>query len=89
MLKGAKSLASYTATTKEPKAVMAPSCLKILGHVIATSDWSVLEKSVLLGGLHSGVFGSFRTSEIPCPAHDSFNEDTLVWSDVVFNDKNL
>jgi hypothetical protein len=42
------------------------------------------EKSVLLGGPHSGVFGSFRASEIPCPAHDSFNEDTLVWADVVF-----
>jgi hypothetical protein len=28
-VKRSKSLASYTATTKEPKAVMAPSCLKI------------------------------------------------------------
>jgi hypothetical protein len=73
--KRSRNLASYTAATEEPKAVMTLSCLKILGQEIATSDWSVLKKS---------VFGSFRISEILCPAHDSFNEDTLVWSDVVF-----
>jgi hypothetical protein len=87
MLKGAKNLASYTATTKEPKAVMTLSCLKILGHEIATSDWSVMEKSVFWAACTLAFFGSFRISEILCPAHDSFNEDTLVWSDVVFNDK--
>jgi hypothetical protein len=46
MIKGAKNLASYTATTKEPKAVMTLSCLKILGHEIAISGWPILHKSV-------------------------------------------
>jgi hypothetical protein len=75
-VKRSKKFSLLNGDTKEPKAVMTLSCLKILGHEIATSDWSVLKKS---------VFGSFRISEILCPAHDSFNEDTLVWSDVVFS----
>ncbi len=87
MIKGAKNLASYTATTKEPKAVMTLSCLKILGHEVATSDWSVLHKSVFWAACTLAFFGSFRISEILCPAHDSFSEDTLVWSDVVFNNR--
>ncbi len=87
MIKGAKNLASYTATTKEPKAVMTLSCLKILGHEIAISDWPALHKSVFWAACTLAFFGSFRISEILCPAQDSFSEDTLVWSDVVFNDK--
>jgi hypothetical protein len=87
MIKGAKNLASYTATTKEPKAVMTLSCLKILGHEVATSDWSVLQKSVFWAACTLAFFGSFRISEILCPAPDSFSKDTLVWSDVAFNDK--
>jgi hypothetical protein len=86
MLKGAKNLTSYTATKKEPKAVMTLSCLKILGHEIATSDWPVLRKSVYWAACTLAFFSSFRISEILCQVHSSFSEDTLVWSDVVFND---
>ncbi len=66
---------------------MTLSCLKILGHEVATSDWPVVYKSVFWAACTLAFFGSFRISEILCPAHDSFSEDTLVWSDVVFNDK--
>jgi hypothetical protein len=86
MLKGAKNLTSYQATQKEPKAVMTLSCLKILGHEIATSDWPVLRKSVYWAACTLAFFGSFRISEILSQVHDSFSKDTLVWSDVIFND---
>jgi hypothetical protein len=87
MIKGAKNLASYKATTKEPKAVMTLSCLKILGHEIATSDWSTWKKSAFWAACTLAFFGSFRISEILCPSANSFNKDTLVWPDVVFDDK--
>jgi hypothetical protein len=47
MLKGAKNLASYSATQKEPKAVMTLSCLKILGHEFAKASWPTHDKSVI------------------------------------------
>jgi hypothetical protein len=86
MIKGAKNLASYTATKKTPKAVMTLSCLKILGHEIAKSNWQVSEKSVYWAACTVAFFGSFRMGELLCPAEDSFNADTLVWSDVVLTD---
>ncbi len=82
MIKGAKNLASYSATKKEPKAVMTLSCLKILGHEIAKSNWQTFEKSVYWAACTVAFFGSFRMGELLCPTEDSYNEDTLVWSDV-------
>jgi hypothetical protein len=79
-------LASYSATTKEPKAVMTLSCLKILGHEIAKSDWTTLKKSVFWAACTVAFFGSFRMGELLCPSENSYNSDMLVWSDVTFND---
>jgi hypothetical protein len=88
MIKGAKNLASYTATKKTPKAVMTLSCLKILGHEIAKSGWPVSKKSVYWAACTVAFFGSFRMGELLCPAEDSFTADTLVWSDVVLTNSN-
>jgi hypothetical protein len=85
MLKGAKNLASYSATKKEPKAVMTLSCLKILGHEIARADWPTPVKSVYWAACTIAFFGSFRMGELLCPTQNSYNSDTLVWSDVTFN----
>jgi hypothetical protein len=85
MIKGAKNLASYSATKKEPKAVMTLSCLKILGHEIAKSSWNTFEESVYWAACTVAFFGSFRMGELLCPTEDSYNEDMLVWSDVFLN----
>jgi hypothetical protein len=82
MLVGAKNLASYLATPKEPKAVMTLGCLKILGHEIAISDWPDFRKLVIWSVCTVAFFGSF--SELLSPSDTTFNEDTLVWSDVSF-----
>jgi hypothetical protein len=88
MIKGAKNLASYSATTKEPKAVMTLSCLKILGHEIAKTDWSALKKSIYWAACTVAFFGSFRMGELLCPSENSYSSDTLIWSDVIFNGSN-
>jgi hypothetical protein len=87
MLKGAKNIASYKATTKKPKFIMTLSCLKILGHEIASMDGTVIRKAVCWTACTLAFFGSFRIAEILCPTDSTYNADTLVWSDVMFNDK--
>jgi hypothetical protein len=86
MLVGAKNLASYEATKKEPKAVMTLGCLKILGHEIAIYDWPDSRKLVIWSACTTAFFGSFRISELLSHSGTTFNEDTLVWSDVSFPD---
>jgi hypothetical protein len=87
MLKGAKNIASYKATTKKPKFIMTLSCLKILGHEIASTDWTAIRKAVCWTACTLAFFGSFRIAEIVCPTDSTYSADTLVWSDVIFNDK--
>ncbi len=67
MLKGAKNLASYSATKKEPKAVMTLSCLKILGHEIAKANWSTLIKSVYWAACTVAFFSSFADGRAVVP----------------------
>ncbi len=86
MLKGAKNIASYKATTKKPKLIMTLSCLKILGDEIASTDWTTICKAVCWTACTLAFFGSFRISEILCPADKVYSADTLVWSDVIFHD---
>jgi hypothetical protein len=86
MLKGAKNIASYKATTKKPKLIMTLSCLKVLGHEIASTDWTIIRKAVCWTACTLAFFGSFRMSELLCPADNVYNADTLVWSDVIFHD---
>ncbi len=88
MLKGAKNLASYKATPKKTKLIMTLSCLKILGHEIASTGWPTIRKAVCWAACTLAFFGSFRMSEILCPADNTYNADTLVWSDVIFHDTN-
>ncbi len=85
MIKGAKNLASYSASTKETKAVMTLSCLKILGHEISKADWTTFTKSVYWAACTVAFFDSFRMGELLCPTESSYSSDTLVWSDVTFN----
>jgi hypothetical protein len=87
MLKGAKNIASYKATPKK-KIIMTLSCLKILGHEIASTDWPTIRKAACWAACTLAFFGSFRMSEILCPADGYYNADTLVWSDVSFHDTN-
>jgi hypothetical protein len=88
MLKGAKNIASYKATPKKPKLIMTLSCLKIPGHKIASTEWLTIRKAACWAACTLAFFGSFRMSEILCPADDNYNADTLVWSDVIFRDTN-
>jgi hypothetical protein len=87
MLKGAKNIASYKATPKK-KIIITLSCLKILGHEIASTDWPTIRKAACWAACTLAFFGSFRMSEIFCPADGYYNADTLVWSDVSFRDTN-
>jgi hypothetical protein len=86
IIKGAKNIASYKATPKKPKFIMTLSCLKILGHEIASTDWTTIRKAVCWTACTLAFFGSFRIAEILCPTDNAYSADTLVWSDVFFND---
>jgi hypothetical protein len=87
-IRGAKNLQFYSEQNSNAKKVMTLPLLKILGHSIAISDWSVHSKSVIWCGFTIAFFGSFRFGELLCKSENSFNKfETLLWSDVrIFED---
>jgi hypothetical protein len=86
-IRGAQNLAFYDDFQHGNKKVMTLPLLQILGHQIASKDWSAHSKIVVWCAYNVAFFGSFRFGEIVAPSEHSFNKyETLLWSDVQFFD---
>ena len=88
MLKGAVNLNSYSVNTKPRKVVVTLSILKLIGHELSLSGWCEAKKAAFWAACTVAFFGSFRMGELLCLNNDSFSRDTLLWSDVIFEEKN-
>jgi hypothetical protein len=79
MIKGAENLSLYSNITKHAKLVMTLPRLKILGHEIATSNWSTDSKRVFWAACCVAFFGSFRMGEILSNNKNTYSTETLTW----------
>jgi hypothetical protein len=79
MIKGAENLSLYSNITKHAKLVMTLPLLKILGHEIATSNWSTDSKRVFWAACCVAFFGSFRMGEILSKSENTYSTETLTW----------
>jgi hypothetical protein len=85
MLKGAENLALYTNLSKMSRLIMTLPLLKILGHEIAKSAWSLDSKRVFWSACCLAFFSSFRMCEILMSSKKHFNEEHLTWNRVSFS----
>ena len=83
MLKGADHLKMYTSIKNKTKLVMTFQMLRILGHKVAQSEWTVEKKRVFWGASCLAYFGSFRLGEILSNTKGGEFEN-LKWGDVNF-----
>jgi hypothetical protein len=84
MIKGAKNISLYSTICKRSRFVMSFPLLKLLGHEIATSNWSQDSKSVFWTACCVAFFGSFRLGEI-LPKSDGQDPETLSWNQIKFS----
>jgi hypothetical protein len=84
-LKGIRNLDEINNVCQKPRNVFSIQLLKLLGHQIASSDWSENSKNIFWAAAVILFFGSFRISEILAKNESHFDPSvTLLWSDVVF-----
>ena len=83
MLKGADHLKMYSEIKNKTKLVMSFQMLRILGHEIVKSDWTVEKKKIFWGASCLAYFGSFRMGEILSKTKGGEPEN-LKWGDVNF-----
>jgi len=83
MLKGADHLKMYSEIKNKTKLVMPFQMLRILGHEIVKSDWTVEKKKIFWGASCLAYFGSFRMGEILSKTKGGEPEN-LKWGDVNF-----
>lgn len=84
-IKGAENVAFYKTLATKSRLVMTLPLLKLLGHEIANSHWSDLNKQVFWTACTVAFFGSFRFGELLAPTEWAFNKhETLLWSDISF-----
>jgi hypothetical protein len=88
MLRGAENLSLYTNLSKQARLVMLFPLLKILGHEIASSNWSEVSKRVFWGACCIAFFGSFRMGELLSHDEHSYSAETLTWDCITFTSKN-
>jgi hypothetical protein len=85
MIRGAENLAFYEPCQLKQKNVMTLPLLRVLGHELCKSDWSIHSKSVFWAACTCAFFGSFRFGELLSKEETRFNpHETLLWKDVTF-----
>ena len=83
LLKGSENMSIYTSKKNTNRNVMTLPLLKILGHEIASMDWSKFEKQLVWTVSCISFFGSFRIGEILCNNSSEFDPDSsLTWERV-------
>jgi hypothetical protein len=85
MIKGAENLLMYSSIVKRSRLAMSFPLLKIIGHEIASSNWSNNSKRVIWSAACVAFFGSFRMGELLSPEENSFNSETLTWDCINFD----
>jgi hypothetical protein len=84
VVQGAQNIQFYSVKIDESRKVMTLQLLRLIGHEIAKSDWSVNSKQVIFTAAVVAFFGSFRLGEILSKKEWVYNEhETLTWSDVI------
>jgi hypothetical protein len=83
MLKGADHLKMYSAIKNKTKLVMTFQMLRVLGHEISKTDWTIEKKRLFWSTSCLAYFGSFRMGELLAKERGGGWED-LKWSDVTF-----
>ena len=90
LLKGGKNREHLFSSPKPSRKVMTLELLKILGHEIATSDWSQDSKRVFWVACCTLFFGSFRAGEIFASSETRFDPHScLLWEDIKFSENHI
>jgi hypothetical protein len=85
LVRGAENLRLYDQVGKETRKIMTLPLLKLLGHALATCDWSADSVQVFWSCCLLLFFGSLRIGEVLSPSSFDFNPfETLLWKDLVF-----
>jgi hypothetical protein len=85
MLRGAENLSFYDENSLKQRNVMTLAVLRLFGHELSISDWSVHSVSVVWTAACTAFFGSFRLSELLSKEENRFNPfETLLWRDIIF-----
>ncbi len=87
MIKGARNISLYSSISKRSRFVMSFPLLKLIGHEIATSNWSQDSKSVFWTACCVEFIGSFRLGEI-LPKTNEQELETLTWNQIKFTKNN-
>jgi hypothetical protein len=87
LLKGVRNLESVDIPIQNKRNVFTFPLLKLLGHAVANSNWSIDSKSIFWTTCSLLFFGSLRIGEILAANSNSFDPlTTLLWNDVFFGD---
>ncbi len=90
MLKGAENMQLYSQPSRKNKNVMTLSLLKIVGHEISATGWSVFNKQTVWTAALLAFFGSFRMGELLCTSLGNFDAaSNLTWGDIKFLEKSV
>lgn len=90
ILKGAANMELYRITKSRKRNIMTLPLLKILGHKIAVSNWTINSKQLIWTISTVAFFGSFRIGELLTNNEKSFDPFTdLLWNDVEVKDNRL
>jgi hypothetical protein len=85
LIRGAENLKLYAQHRKETRKIMTLPLLKLLGHALATCDWSPNSVQVFWACCLLLFFGSLRIGEVLPPSCFKFNPfETLLWEDIIF-----
>lgn len=85
VLRGAESQELYSDVCKATRKVMTVALLKLIGHEIAITAWSIESKQIVWSACTTAFFGSFRLGEILAQKESNFSpNDTLLWKDIMF-----
>lgn len=87
MLRGAEHIQTETQPAKTTRKVFTLALLKILGHQIATSNWTEDSKRIYWTCSCVAFFGSCRMGELLAPHEQHYDSmATLLWKDIKIQD---
>ena len=83
LLKGGENMSIYSNKKNSMRNVMTLPLMKILGHEIASVQWSKFEKQLIWTVSCIAFFGSFRIGELLCSNSSEFDPgSSLIWERV-------
>ena len=90
LLRGGKTVSILKGDPRPTRKVMTLDLLKLLGHEIASSDWTEDSKRVFWSASCVLFFGSFRIGEILAEKDSCFDPTScLLWKDILFREDSI